>query len=298
MARLGRKIDDTWRADTCDLAAPILDGAQSFLFNWVHGALQDGELCDDGAITSTDSPIEAQLLVAVGLQFKLYDTIPLKVLKRTSSEDDLPEAGAAIIPQFSIGKYRADFVVLSKEAQNLRLVIECDGHEFHHATKEQVERDKVRDRAIQSRGFHILRFSGREIYRDAMSCAYEVQDFVNNAFYESHYGVQLRTKRKSPANDNDGGESDVCTVLAGTTDSGMPFRTFTSKPTEGCVVRMVDAPPRRQVTLLMLPPEAMQDLIERGRQRRARMVSCDACGEIGHEISCCPAHPELHPAKE
>lgn len=53
-------------------------------------------------------------------------------------------------------------------------VIECDGHDYHERTKEQAERDRSRDRAIQEAGWLALRFTGREIHRDVWECASEV----------------------------------------------------------------------------------------------------------------------------
>lgn len=62
---------------------------------------------------------------------------------------------------------RLDFVieVTGVDSWN-RIVVECDGHEFHEKTKEQAERDKSRDRALTTSGWRVLRFTGREIWRD------------------------------------------------------------------------------------------------------------------------------------
>jgi very-short-patch-repair endonuclease len=73
--------------------------------------------------------------------------------------------------QASIGPYRADILI---EEEGRRLVVECDGAEFHAVTKEQVERDKRRDRYCAARGICVMRFSGAEITRDARGCAAEV----------------------------------------------------------------------------------------------------------------------------
>jgi very-short-patch-repair endonuclease len=100
-----------------------------------------------------------------------------------------------IEPQKHIGEYRVDFlltlrrigpdydrritthdgkeVVANKEVTK-RLIIECDGHEFHEKTKEQVRRDRQRDRTLQSLGrMPVFRFPGSELYQDAFRCAAE-----------------------------------------------------------------------------------------------------------------------------
>jgi very-short-patch-repair endonuclease len=58
------------------------------------------------------------------------------------------------------------------------LVVECDGHEFHERTKDQAIRDRARDRTVQKRGGAMFRFTGREIYRDALGCATQSLEFL------------------------------------------------------------------------------------------------------------------------
>jgi very-short-patch-repair endonuclease len=41
-----------------------------------------------------------------------------------------------------------------------RLVVECDGHDFHEKTKQQVTKDNRRERELQIAGWHVFRFSG------------------------------------------------------------------------------------------------------------------------------------------
>lgn len=57
-------------------------------------------------------------------------------------------------------------------------IVEVDGHEFHQKTKEQVERDNERERALQKAGYEVIRFSGTEIYHKAFRCADEVLSFI------------------------------------------------------------------------------------------------------------------------
>jgi hypothetical protein len=55
-----------------------------------------------------------------------------------------------------------------------RVIVECDGHEYHDKTPEQARRDKGRDRFLQAQGYHVLRFTGSELVRSATRCAGEV----------------------------------------------------------------------------------------------------------------------------
>lgn len=82
-----------------------------------------------------------------------------------------------LFPQQKIGKYRVDFVLLARlgfDQQTVKIVIECDGHDFHERTKEQAQRDKSRDRFLHAAGYTVYRFTGSEIHADAEACAREV----------------------------------------------------------------------------------------------------------------------------
>jgi very-short-patch-repair endonuclease len=77
------------------------------------------------------------------------------------------------------GTYSIDFVVRSTVGNESRgtLAIELDGHDFHEKTKEQVAKDKKRERAIVKAGLPILRFSGYEIWTNARACVLEVTEY-------------------------------------------------------------------------------------------------------------------------
>lgn len=81
------------------------------------------------------------------------------------------------VPIEANGKtYYADIVVTypGDNESELKIVVECDGHDYHERTKEQAARDKARDRAMQRLGYTVIRFTGSEIWRDPVGCAKEV----------------------------------------------------------------------------------------------------------------------------
>lgn len=67
------------------------------------------------------------------------------------------------------GRYRVDFIL-----KDARMIIELDGHEYH-STKEQLERDAIRQRYLTRAGYSVIRFTGREINRDPAACVREVR---------------------------------------------------------------------------------------------------------------------------
>ena len=90
------------------------------------------------------------------------------------------EYSATITPQAKVGSYRIDFAVsVALPGGDERLIaIECDGHDFHAKTKEQVVRDKKRDRDLAALGYTVLRFTGSEIYADPYARAFEVEKII------------------------------------------------------------------------------------------------------------------------
>jgi very-short-patch-repair endonuclease len=109
-------------------------------------------------------------------------------------EDGDPHHCIEIWPQYQIGDYRVDFYIELQDAQaqfrckdnsfRPKIVVECDGHDFHEKTKEQAQKDKERDRTLQSCGYPVFRFSGSEIWEDPFKCAKATLDFLNSKLAE------------------------------------------------------------------------------------------------------------------
>lgn len=90
-----------------------------------------------------------------------------------------------IEPQAQIGNYRVDFLILAidwrlypKPQVWRKLVVECDGHDFHERTKEQAAKDRSRDRDLILKGFDVFRFTGSELWRDPWKAAQQVFDWA------------------------------------------------------------------------------------------------------------------------
>lgn len=107
----------------------------------------------------------------------------------TSSEDVLdgwsgsligpaqdPTGIVRVFAQVEHESYRLDFLVV--DSTGARVAIECDGHDYHERTKEQARHDRRRDRALLIGGLACLRFTGSELFGNAMGCAAEVFDFL------------------------------------------------------------------------------------------------------------------------
>ncbi|HLG65562.1 MAG TPA: DUF559 domain-containing protein [Ktedonosporobacter sp.] len=77
-----------------------------------------------------------------------------------------------LIRQHKIGPYYADFAHLES-----RTVIEIDGAAYH-STPEQIERDQYRQQRLESWGWNVIRFSGKQVYRDPVRTVYRARNAI------------------------------------------------------------------------------------------------------------------------
>jgi len=128
--------------------------------------------CDSEEISikSCKSPIERMMFLAIMHTNRLY----------------YPSFYFYITPQYKVergkGKfYYADFhITFGDKSKRVTAFVEVDGHEFHEKTKQQVRKDKERDRFLTTQVDHVIRFSGSEVFSDAVKCADEVFEILLN----------------------------------------------------------------------------------------------------------------------
>jgi len=121
-----------------------------------------------GECSRIQSPIEQLFLVAINLVGEVnFVSISIAKEKFRDDNDDL-----LIIPQWQVGKYRADFA-LRRHPLDKIVCVELDGHEFHDRTEPQRRYEKTRDRFFTGSGYSVLHFTGAEIVRDPCAVALE-----------------------------------------------------------------------------------------------------------------------------
>lgn len=128
--------------------------------------------------TKAGSPIET--LLGASVLVAAYETdFPLHLGK-------LPDgvAGFVLEQQVNISKYRVDFLITGN---GKRLVIECDGRDFHHATREQIERDRARDAELSALGYTIYRFPGKQITSDIWSVVIDTLSWLDRDAFARWY---------------------------------------------------------------------------------------------------------------
>ena len=92
--------------------------------------------------------------------------------------------GLYLRPQREIGPYRVDFTHSRGLLRMKRFVVEIDGHDYHHASREQVRRDYERERYLEARGWQVVRFTGSEVYRAADKCVARLEEIAAAAPYK------------------------------------------------------------------------------------------------------------------
>ncbi len=131
-----------------------------------------------------ESPIERLLLLS--LFENIAPSLYLLCNREPFHEFSFDIKQQAVIPMGGVNKYRCDFLLSVSffdsrsdvKITQIDCVIECDGHDFHEKTKEQVAKEKKRDRDLISMGYDVIHFSGSEIWNDADSCSVYVCDFI------------------------------------------------------------------------------------------------------------------------
>lgn len=84
--------------------------------------------------------------------------------------DSLRRSGLSPERQYLVRqKHRGYMLDLALFCRDGRVDVECDGDRWHTGP-DKAEIDRERDNALTADGWHILRFSGREILRDSDSC--------------------------------------------------------------------------------------------------------------------------------
>lgn len=151
--------------------------------NWVNARLQ------------CQSPIEEIMLGQIIFLYDGYNAV------RWDETPDLPKPPDAFGTWFEIqapiGQFRADFLFTCHAKGHVRrLVVECDGHDFHERTKQQAQRDKARDRFMVAEGITVIRFTGSELYREPSECADQLQRLLENCMASALVAAGMLTGRK------------------------------------------------------------------------------------------------------
>lgn len=105
------------------------------------------------------------LCMEKSLEFELYPQCEIR-----------PGFGKKYIADFCF-RTDVDFLDIYTPENGLKLIIECDGHDYH-SSKAQIKHDNERDFYLKSAGYEVLHFSGSQIYEDPWKCAEQTISFI------------------------------------------------------------------------------------------------------------------------
>lgn len=74
---------------------------------------------------------------------------------------------------------RTDLLIWKPNDKKFKLIVECDGFQFHSGKKSFIN-DRKRDRLLQSKGFDVFRFSGLEIYHEPFKASLELFEYLKS----------------------------------------------------------------------------------------------------------------------
>lgn len=130
---------------------------------------------------NAESPIERNLLIAIS-EIALSREIPEAYEDPRDLFLEVDEGWFyRVETQAPIGPYRADILLTSRSDEEVAIVVECDGREWH-TSPAQIARDRKRDRYMEALGYTVLRFTGHEIHCMADRCAREVMRVASLLF--------------------------------------------------------------------------------------------------------------------
>ena len=161
--------DDLYYDETFDYSNYVCDKVKTQIL----GNVSDYEYTLTYSLIDCESPIEQLLSIEL-------ERLNLLDIHKFNPYIDVVGIEKQATIQCDKKKYRVDFLipVWYKNQGGICFIVECDGHNFHEKTKEQVKKDNERIRDLQKNNYEIIRFSGSEIYNGAYKCANEIKNII------------------------------------------------------------------------------------------------------------------------
>jgi hypothetical protein len=163
---------------------------ESIRGRFIHAATHLCGTMDDGK----RSPIEQIILAGLLWPKYLYEG-NLPEIWDAKSELGKPQSGVVIAPQYQTENRRIDHALFVNIFANeeIKIAVECDGHDFHEKTPDQAARDSAKNGDLKIAGWRLLRFTGRQIRQNPKHCAARVAELA-----KSEIEGQLRRRGLMP----------------------------------------------------------------------------------------------------
>lgn len=121
-------------------------------------------------------PTSREKLFTAGKINDLYDTSPLEEKMYLEMKKRKITAERQLYVKAGEKSYFLDFGVYCREG---KIDVECDG-EAYHILPEALSRDRERNNELTSYGWHILRYSGKEINKTLKKCLINIENTIHH----------------------------------------------------------------------------------------------------------------------
>lgn len=121
-------------------------------------------------------PTSCQKLFSAQEINDLYDTSPLEETMYLEMKRRQIDTERQVFVKVGGRFYCLDFGIFCRKGN---IDIECDG-ERYHILPDALARDRERNNQLTSFGWHVLRFSGKEIHRTLQNCFRIIEKTINN----------------------------------------------------------------------------------------------------------------------
>ena len=151
------------------------------------------ELSLQEALIDCESPIEQAFSIEL-------TTMPLHLYSRfTGGMIDVDGVHKQMTVQAEGKNYRVDFMipVVYRTSENnycKTFIVECDGHDYHEKTKEQIAKNNQRERDLKAAGYEVIRFSGSDIYKSVYKCVLDLMKIIFKYWLDLHDKEVLDSK--------------------------------------------------------------------------------------------------------
>ncbi|WP_421662298.1 DUF559 domain-containing protein [Lysinibacillus telephonicus] len=141
---------------------------------------------EENGLTKCESPIEEVMYLALLNLFQYYQTFQSRFYVEVICQEPVTRKKNSYRTDIWIHVHDMNTVLLGPDQYKMyKFAVECDGHEFHEKTKEQVRSDRFRERCLMKEGYTVVRFAGSEIFDDAQKCALEVWEIIEKRVNQS-----------------------------------------------------------------------------------------------------------------
>ena len=163
------------------------NGGKLPLCSWIDilftGNVVDFEMGFEDALIDCESPIEQ----ALAIQMTVMGILLFEYFYAGRIEVTCIDKQAEV--EACGNKYRVDFLIpviykTKTDTVYKSFIIECDGHDYHEKTKEQVAKNNQRERDLKAAGYEVVRFSGSEIYKSAHKCVEDIMRIIAESYFQ------------------------------------------------------------------------------------------------------------------